>query len=358
MPVPDTAKGEWTLHPYARDKIALPLEKLSETPWCIEMRFKQHVHGEEELALRDRQFSARPLKDRLRLSFVGDSFTVGEGVPLEDALPKQFEQMVKGNIEVANVAWSGNNIWHMETNVSKAFSVLASDGAVAVLIPNDVHYGNVHRIQEAGIHDLVMRHDHALREYQSQDPVLRYLGWSRIVQLGWSRWQAHRISRRTIEWYLSLYEPEQNPDGLAGMRRAMRTFAEAPRRGVKIVIYPLMIGFESGYPLQPIHDRIALMAKEAGLDVLDLAPVFAGQKTEDLWVHPIDHHPNGRAHRMAAEAIVRWLREEHPSFLAPPDDRPAVSGGLQRGAEDGFATSPGPGVPLLGTSATAEAPSH
>jgi hypothetical protein len=30
-----------------------------------------------------------------------------------------------------------------------------------------------------------------------------------------------------------------------------------------------------------------------------------------LWIHPTDHHPNGVAHRIAAEEIYRFLKQEH-----------------------------------------------
>jgi hypothetical protein len=54
-----------------------------------------------------------------------------------------------------------------------------------------------------------------------------------------------------------------------------------------------------------------------GLPVLDLAPAFAGQRTEDLWVHPCDHHPNGRAHAIAGRALADWLQRGVPGFLTP-----------------------------------------
>ena len=46
----------------------------------------------------------------------------------------------------------------------------------------------------------------------------------------------------------------------------------------------------------------------------DLAPVFAGRDTASLWVHSVDHHPNGKAHGLAAGAIAEWLRTI-PGFL-------------------------------------------
>jgi hypothetical protein len=57
------------------------------------------------------------------------------------------------------------------------------------------------------------------------------------------------------------------------------------------------------------------MARDAGIPVLDLAPAFAGMDTESLRVHPTDHHPNGKAHAIAARAIADWVMEELPGFL-------------------------------------------
>ena len=85
-----------------------------------------------------------------------------------------------------------------------------------------------------------------------------------------------------------------------------------------LVLYPLMFGFEGGYPLQFVHDRVREMAEAEGLAVLDVAPVFDGQSTRDLQVHPVDHHPNGRAHGLAARALAEWLRSDVPGFLNPP----------------------------------------
>ena len=42
----------------------------------------------------------------------------------------------------------------------------------------------------------------------------------------------------------------------------------------------------------------------AGIPQHDLLPVLQGQKTEALWVHPVDMHPNELAHRLAADSLV------------------------------------------------------
>jgi hypothetical protein len=85
---------------------------------------------------------------------------------------------------------------------------------------------------------------------------------------------------------------------------------------VVLALYPLLEGFEEVYPLQAVHDSVAAMARSAGLDVIDLAPAFAGRSTRSLWVHPSDHHPNGSAHAIATRALLEGLHRID-GFLAP-----------------------------------------
>lgn len=84
-------------------------------------------------------------------------------------------------------------------------------------------------------------------------------------------------------------------------------------------MYPLMCGLENGYPLQPVHETVGRMARAAGLPVLDLAPIFRGKRTSEMQVHPTDHHPNGKAHHLAAKTIVAWLRSDVRGFLEKGD---------------------------------------
>jgi hypothetical protein len=58
----------------------------------------------------------------------------------------------------------------------------------------------------------------------------------------------------------------------------------------------------------------AARATFAGTDVpvLDLGETLLnGRAEEELFVHAIDHHPNEIGHRLAAEAIDRWLTDTH-----------------------------------------------
>ncbi len=47
----------------------------------------------------------------------------------------------------------------------------------------------------------------------------------------------------------------------------------------------------------------------AGIPRLDLLPVLSGRPSSSLWVHPLDHHPNEIANRLAAEAAAPVVGE-------------------------------------------------
>jgi hypothetical protein len=44
-----------------------------------------------------------------------------------------------------------------------------------------------------------------------------------------------------------------------------------------------------------------------GAPVLDLTAALAREPDHALWVHPADHHPDARAHELAAEAIAPFV---------------------------------------------------
>jgi len=71
-----------------------------------------------------------------------------------------------------------------------------------------------------------------------------------------------------------------------------------------VATWPLLVALDR-YPFADVHERIARFCLEAGIPQQDLWPVLRGERTESLWVHPVDMHPNEVAHRLAAESLVR-----------------------------------------------------
>ena len=56
----------------------------------------------------------------------------------------------------------------------------------------------------------------------------------------------------------------------------------------------------------------------AGIPHHRLLGALYGRPEATLWVHPVDHHPNEIAHRLAAEAIAPVLRDVAARSRADP----------------------------------------
>jgi hypothetical protein len=115
-------------------------------------------------------------------------------------------------------------------------------------------------------------------------------------------------NRAVEEWYLSFYdgprraEWEEARAQLAGMKRDAT--AAGARFGV--VIFPVLHRLAER-PFARIHEAVTAACAEMGAPVLDLTPVLAREPDEALWVHPADHHPDARAHELAAEAMSPFV---------------------------------------------------
>jgi hypothetical protein len=85
-----------------------------------------------------------------------------------------------------------------------------------------------------------------------------------------------------------------------------RTLARGGR--FLVASWPLMIHLEGDDPFGDVSDKVARFCLGAGIPRHDLRPALAGRRTEALWVHPVDMHPNEVAHRLAAESLAPAVR--------------------------------------------------
>lgn len=295
-PAPNVDSGAWQLWQFLGSP--LPLADIRKTPWCVDMR-------RSSLGLRDREYARVPLPGVVRIIGMGDSFAVGEGVPLEQSLFKQMEALLGERFEVVNAGKSGVDLASYAAATPRLCDHLQARRALVVVILNDVKMQRSLAERRDGITGLLNRKNLEPRS-----------AWTpRIYRMVSSFFLERRTTRATFDWYLDSWDPRFNEDGIAEFRRSLELLRRNPHCEVALAIYPLMERLSGGYPFVEVHEKIAEMAREAGLPVFDLMPAFLGRDTESLQVHPTDHHPNGRANRIAAEAIVDWLTEDRSRFL-------------------------------------------
>ena len=283
----------------------IPIERLEQAPWCVEYRVS-------EQQMRDRIYDVRIPPGMQRIACVGDSFVFGEGVSLADCLPRRIEKELGHGFQVMNLGRPGH---HSRQNVVRlvwALGRFECRRALVVFVPNDIEQTSRMAKRQAYINDLVLIREQNWQRHQAR---AWYAGGPRLLDVVGSRLAMRSIRNETIQWYRDLYSTQHNAGGLEMLAQQLSRLATMSSCRVALVLYPLMDGFERGYPLAEVHARVAGMARQAGIPVLDLAVVFAGSDTESQQVHPADHHPNSRAHGIAAGAMVAWLRAELPDFL-------------------------------------------
>ena len=56
-------------------------------------------------------------------------------------------------------------------------------------------------------------------------------------------------------------------------------------------------------------DLLVGFGREHGFATHDLLPAFLGREAAELWVSPLDQHPNAAGHALAAESLLPFVTE-------------------------------------------------
>jgi hypothetical protein len=269
-----------------------------------------------ELAIehRDGRLVANKPEGTVRMVFLGDSFTFGEGVRDEDTYPARTAGLLKKEhpsgaprFEACNLGVGGYNT----TQELVLFEYLG-----VKLLPDCVVLGYVLNDAEPPLFQvdpLTNQPRRATRaiEEGAGDPVPpdQWLYRLRTARLLWQLAANRDRARRTVAHYQALYQ-----DGSAGWqesRRALRQIivrCHQDRIPCYIVLFPILYELSDAYPFQAIHEKIRAEVESQGATLIDLFPRLKGQRAETLWVHPADHHPNELVQRIAAEELAAALR--------------------------------------------------
>jgi hypothetical protein len=124
------------------------------------------------------------------------------------------------------------------------------------------------------------------------------------------------IHHQTRQFFLDLYDPNKNGPGLNVTWNALQTMKQSQTSDSKrfiVVIFPMLVQLERGYPLAEIHQRLVASLQRLEVEFIDLLPMDRKYPTSTLIVHPVDRHPNDLAHRLAAEAITEYLSQSNKS---------------------------------------------
>jgi hypothetical protein len=241
-----------------------------------------------------------------RVTFLGDSFTAGHGIAdVED----RFANIVRAQRpgwEVHVMAWNGVETGEQMTALTgTARHGYELDVVVLVYCLNDVSdllpewkaiYVRLSRPPQAGrflIDNSYLINTLYYRMRTRWEPdAARYFDFVRDAYTG-PIWQLQRFRLQTIR-------------------------EDVRRRGGRLLVvtFPLMHSLGPDYEFADIHRQLELTWREWNAPHLDLLGVYEDMDSADVVVNRYDAHPNERAHRLAADAIVPFI-ERH--MIARPD---------------------------------------
>lgn len=282
------------------------------------------------IGLRERELPP-PAPGERRLLILGDSFTFGLGVEVEQAFPRRVEALLRHDdpsldLTVVNAGVPGYGTRHELAWWRRIDPAVDADALLlAVFLGNDF-YDNV------GLNEFeivsgfrVPKRLHGGRAQLSARlglPIwlkvwlrthlhtytLAMNGWNAL--LAWGGWT-------DLEEFYAIYRRDPPPDmqpALDATRASLAELASAVHASGRPLGLVLISDARAGDAIERRSDLdferparlMTEMAEAQGLPVLDLTPLF---RHPEGHIHPVDGHWNASGHELAAEAIVASLRD-------------------------------------------------
>ena len=243
----------------------------------------------------------------LRIVFLGDSVTFGEGVHDSDTFVERvgrgLSTRLSRPIEVYNFGVGGHNTSDARWVWQRYAHHLKPDLVVYTFVLNDAEPRLFRLEQPSGQPTRIPRSFEARWTELTSQPEGWWTG-SRLARLAWKLQAGWKLDHETLEYFREL-NASHSPDW-----HTCREQLEALQQiepPLVVVVFPMLFDLAT-HPFRPVHFEVADACSQA--EVIDLWETLArraGNNTPGLWVHPTDTHPNEIAHKLSAGVIARRL---------------------------------------------------
>ena len=257
----------------------------------------------------------------LRIVFLGDSVTFGEGVHDSDTFVERvgrgLSTRLSRPIEVYNFGVGGHNTSDARWVWQRYARHLDPDLVVYTFVLNDAEPRLFRLEQTSGQPTRFPRSIEARWTEWTSQPEGWWTG-SRLARLAWKLQAGWKLDRKTLGYYRELnasYSPHWH--ACREQLEALQQIEPTPL----VVVFPMLFDL-AAHPFRPVHLEITDACSQT--EIIDLWKTLAGRagnNTPELWVHPTDTHPNEIAHKFAAGVITQrletLLRDPEQSDSAP-----------------------------------------
>ena len=245
----------------------------------------------------------RDVEDPFRIAVIGDSFTVGETNHWYDAYPARLERLLNLNdgvrpVEVQSYARKGSATLEQVRLLNESLRRGTDLVIVGIFLNDSEWYADP---------ELVLFRERRMPRIPE--------GWKGALlrtsrALGWTfhRFELMRCAQERRAYMAHIFDREY--EGWRRFERALDLFVRGTDQAnvpLVAVIFPTMAALEN-YPDRAAHIQIAEALAYRGVPTLDLLDTFTGTSDARMAAFPgIDAHPSEIAHRVAADAIFRYL---------------------------------------------------
>lgn len=253
---------------------------------------------------REGELTADILSDRTRrILFLGDSFTFGSGVDDPSVrFTDRLERELGADFHLYNAGIRGSRptAW---TRFARTFlNRYRPEIVVAVFFLRDgTTLGTSLHFHLNKIDQIKAKHcDHMFYRYI-------YLT-RRIYDL--------RVQRDFTEWYHGEFRSAYL--GSTRQRRMwvamqqelldLRDMSIQAGASFHLIVFPLLFDLRH-YAFHDVEAQIIQFATKNDIPAISLIAGFEGHNDQDLWVSPIDQHPNALGHQIAAEILLPYLKK-------------------------------------------------
>lgn len=248
---------------------------------------------------------------KIKVLFVGDSFTEGQGVKRKDSYPKKIEQL-SSRMATYNRGEGGADIKEIYDIFHKNINEINPQIVVYGYVLNDPIVGN------SGLTEIPTGSNNVFKWDFINDrtsvfnadrsrllsTLCRYSNILSYVVHQYERWS---VSQYTINHYNEINSMKYNDKGLSKtIELIMKMKNETEKNGAKFIVavFPLFFNTQNNYPFISAHESLNREFAKHNIKTIDLLDSYRGIKDSSLWVHPTDQHPNDYAHEIAAKKIL------------------------------------------------------
>lgn len=276
------------------------------------------------LGLRDREVAREKPEGVFRICAVGDSFTFGTAIDVEETWPKALERLLRQNlesdrVEVLNCGLEGLNLPQQAALLANRIVKLEPDLVILCVYINDASGRGIRppelpdgvRRRGAWVTRLGLTSGVWAAGEECDDAQRRTMRLRRASHL--ADFCAYRLYRAL---YGSVKEESYRRDwspGSSGHEAArtalerIRDLGSASEFPVHVVMYPVLTSLGASYPYRGEHAIVAGLCTELSLEFTDLTEALAGEDASELHAHEHDAHPNGRANQLVANYLAPRL---------------------------------------------------